>query len=68
MAYSKLQAFDTRRVDERGVASSRGWGVRCSAPIAEGQVVVEVRGRALTELEYVGLGLGLRLGLGPGLG
>ena len=40
--YSKLQAFDTRIVDAGGAATTRGWGVRCAAPISEGQVVVEV--------------------------
>ena len=34
------------------VAAGRGWGVRCGAPIAQGQVVVEVRGRCLSEAEY----------------
>ena len=53
--YSKLQAFDTRIVDASGASTTRGWGVRCAAPISEGQVVVEVRGRALSEIEYEGL-------------
>ena len=42
--YSKLLAFWT--------GGARGWGVRCAAPITKGHVVVEVRGRCLTEAEY----------------
>jgi hypothetical protein len=42
--YSRLEAFP--------VSARRGWGVRCGVPIVQGQVVVEVRGRCLTELEY----------------
>ena len=42
--YNKLEAFP--------VSAKRGWGVRCSVPILQGQVVVEVRGRCLTEDEY----------------
>ena len=53
--YSKLQAFDTRCVGPGGASTTRGWGVRCAAPISEGQVVVEVRGRALSEIEYEAL-------------
>ena len=55
MPYSKLQAFDTRCVGPGGASTTRGWGVRCAAPISEGQVVVEVRGRALSEIEYEAL-------------
>lgn len=42
--YNKLEAFP--------VSAKRGWGVRCGVPILQGQVVVEVRGRCLTEDEY----------------
>lgn len=42
--YHKLEAFPA--------SPQRGWGVRCTAPITQGQVVVEVRGRCLSELEY----------------
>ena len=45
--YNKLEAFP--------VSAKRGWGVRCQAPIMQGQVVVEVRGRVLNEAEYDGL-------------
>ena len=45
--YSKLEAFP--------VGEQRGWGVRCTAPIGQGQVVVEVRGRVLSEAEYEAL-------------
>ena len=41
--YSKLEAFP--------VGAKRGWGVRCTVPISQGQVVVEVRGRVLSERE-----------------
>ena len=44
VAYSKLQAFST--------GEARGWGVRCTVPITSGQVVIEVRGRCLSEAEY----------------
>ena len=46
--YSKLQAFDA--------GPQRGWGVRCTAPINEGDIVVEVVGRVLNEAEYQELG------------
>ena len=42
--YNKLEAFP--------VSARRGWGVRCTVPITQGQVVVEVRGRCLSEVEY----------------
>ena len=42
--YSKLQAFP--------VGDNRGWGLRCSGTIQRGQVVLEARGRCLTEREY----------------
>ena len=39
-----MQAFRT--------PGSRGWGVRASVPVACGTVVVEVRGRMLSDAEY----------------
>jgi hypothetical protein len=41
--YSRLEAFPS---------GTHGWGVRCGVPISQGQVVVEVRGRCLSEAEY----------------
>ena len=47
LPYHKLHAFDT--------LSARGWGVRSSAAISEGQIVMEVIGRALSEDDFEGL-------------
>ena len=41
--YNRLEAFP---------CGQRGWGVRCGVPITQGQVVIEVRGRCLSEEEY----------------
>lgn len=43
-AYDKLVAFYS--------SPARGWGLRCSRPILEGQFVVEVIGRCMSEAEH----------------
>lgn len=44
LPYDELRAFKT--------SDGRGWGLQCAVPIARGTVVVEAKGRLLTESEF----------------